>query len=289
MQKVLILSSLALGDCVSCTLTLANNLAKTHQVYCITNTTTAYKLFREIPCFYCVIQSDNHRIEESYVDQKFVDVHVEKYTDLAKQFSLYDKVYLSRVSYYNHFIEFIEPSLIANLVHPIKYDFESQPPKTRSEMTSCYFGFTETDHSININWYKHHYHDFKCLNNTVLFNGLSDQPNRTYARRDEVVQILKSSGFDVRQLDLSVDIRTNIHLINQAPYILTTDTSTFWLAKSLGKSPYVFISNSMYKNSVIQQLLGSKNIIENKGDMNKTEPQEIVSGFLAALRSKLLV
>ena len=95
------------------------------------------------------------------------------------------------------------------------------------------------DWSVDIDWYKEYYKDFKCDDHTVVLNCCSFEECRTYKKQHELKQIFTSNGFDVRDVDFELDIRTNMHLMHQAKYIVTTDTATYWMAKSLGKEPYM--------------------------------------------------
>ena len=87
-------------------------------------------------------------------------------------------------------------------------------------------------------------------------------------------------------MDFSLDIRTNLHLINQVKAILTVDTSTLWLAKALGKEPYVFFGDLLliYKGvgGDPDEMLGVKNLIPNTcGDVNDIIANDIVYNFLS--------
>ena len=289
MEKILLLSHFALGDCAACTVALAKNLSKTSQVFCVTSTQLQYRYLREMPYFHSVIQSENHRPDKQlYPDvtsNEFIDLHTEKYTDLAKIFILYDKVYITRLSFYKQIHKYVDSKLLTNVVAPTT---EKHIGQYRPLIYVGYFGFTEFDFSVDINWYSRYYFDFKCGNNTVLVNGLSDSTLRSYKRTSEVIDLLKSLNFDVRVFDIKTDIRKNLHLINQAKYILTTDTSTLWLAKALHKTPFVFMSNNEYPNETIQKLLGTKNIVPCR-DIDEIEPEEIVQGFLRSIKRQSLM
>ena len=84
-------------------------------------------------------------------------------------------------------------------------------------------------------------------------------------------------------------------MLDQVSHVLTTDTSSFWMAKALKKEPYVFMSKG--KNLInppnLQELkLGTNNILKNwRYEMSDITPEEIVESFIYSIkkRSTLLI
>ena len=195
-------------------------------------------------------------------------------------FCFYDSVFVPQMQLYGRLHKFVDKSLLTNIIaRPSVYSYY------RPAFALKIFGFPEENHNIDldISCFSNYYKDFKCSENTVVLNGTSSSPSRTYNRIDEVSQILVSKGFDVRLIDFSDDIRTNLHLLHQAAHVITTDTSTFWAAKAIGKKPNVFMNPSNYQfDQNPEEMLGTNNMVENKhyDSLDDIKPESIVYGFL---------
>lgn len=259
MKSLILMDADAIGDHISHALTIARKINDKSDVYLLTSNTNGYKLLKQTPYFKSCILCDNMN--------KIGDL-----TNVANSFGLYDEVFIPMKRAWDNFKD------LPNITNVVKKDWIKEgyrPFKILKE-----YGFTDQfEVQLNIDWYKYFYEDFKCSSNTVLVNGTSHQSKRTYNNIKEVIKRLKD--FDVRTIDCNKDIRTNLHLINQCKYILTTDTSTLWIAKSLNKNPYVFLCNAEFDYN-LELALGVKNIINDNLclNINDISVDQIVDGFL---------
>lgn len=128
-----------------------------------------------------------------------------------------------------------------------------------------------------MSWFEHYYKDFKCGDNTVVFNPFALIYTRTYSCYKQVKSMLEYYGFDVRLIDFNEDIRTNIFLIKQAKYILTTDTSTLWIAKAISH-PHIYCFRTDL-GSFSEIKLGVPHLLQKKCYIDMISPEEIVQGF----------
>lgn len=266
-KSLIVMDSDAIGDHISHALTIAKSIQKTTKVYALLSNKHGYNLLRQTPYFESCILC-NHMMPNA---------SIEDITDVAKSFALYDDVYIPMKRAYDKF-KTVDPTLLKNVVKKTIIKEGYRPVKILKE-----YGLQPTsDVELKLNWYKDFYHDFQCNTNTILVNGESSQTKRNYNNIDQVIK--KLNQFDIRTIDCTKDIRTNLHLINQVKYVLTTDTSTLWIAKALSKSPYVFLCNAEFSYS-LPVALGVKNIIDdsNCSNINDISADQIVAGFLRSI------
>ena len=203
MEKTLILANNGIGNHICSTLVLAKALSRTSDVHGLFNRHEGYLLLRHTPYFKSCTLSRNMEYKTR-----------ESLTDLAKTFSLYDSVYIPLETLYYSIKELVDPLLTTNVVKRTGFP-ETYCPNHILDV----FGLQNSDISLNIDWYKDYYEYFYTKSNTVLINGTADNPIRIYKRINEVSDILRVA-FDMRFMDLSKDIRNNLHLINQAKWVV---------------------------------------------------------------------
>ena len=287
MKKALLLANTGLGDHVALTMPLAREIHKTHKVHCLTHNKHGYRIIRHLSCLESCIQTNNLSMDYLFgweLDEKLVS---EKLTDVARLFSNYDKVYVALQSLYERLYQYVDNNLLSNVVQRMSVISYYRPAFILKA-----HGFPEgdADRSLDINLFCNYYKDFNCNHKTIILNGQSSSPLRTYDRIKEVAKLLSSQNFDVRFMNENDDIRTNLHLLNQSKYVLTTDTSTYWLAKSIGKEPHVFLCKATYKQKEdAEEMLGTKNLVQNiHSSLNQISPEEIVEGFINRINVSLL-
>jgi hypothetical protein len=234
-----------------------------HQVDAFIGNEDAYKLLKPIPCF------DNlYHIN----DTLFCNVYHQ-----------YDKIYLI-TNWHNPAYYSIIPNVIPYNNWQIWYN-------TAQRLNAQGLTYNEDYCRINLNWYNDFLYDFKCNSNSVLLETISSRPNRTYAKMKELVHYLSLAGFDVRILNLENDIRTNLHLIDQVPYVLTTDTGLLWMTKAIGKSPHVYLSRgkdgNKFRFDKWENRLGVKNIVSWYDTLNEIPSEEIVQEFKSIVTNNL--
>lgn len=276
MGKILLLANRGLGDHVA-SLSVAKELSKKNNVHCVFSNRNGFNLLKQTPYFHnCTISKDAEVEFDSNGDMDLLKMQV-KMSRIVETFPLYDKVYVNRPGYLRGALRTIPTELQANVVVPhAPYNKNIFRPLAMAKE----FGFQTQDISLRMEWYEEYYQDFQCGENSVLLNCQSAYSNRTYVEKDAIKAILSDRGFDVRELDCATDIRTNIHLIDQVRHIVTTDTSTLWLAKSVGKQPYVFIPEHDIPIERMERILAVKNIVGRYRDINLIPPAEIVDGFV---------
>ena len=261
MNVLLVGPTYGIGDHITTTLIIARNLSATSRVHGLFFNTEGYHLMRQTPYFSsCILAKKTNCL------------------DIARSFCLYDKVIISQ-KVYQDFMG-VDVELLKNVTMHSDYEVNQYRPDRICQQ----YDVEDPNIDLDIKWFDEFYKDFQCTNKTILLNCKSIFSDRTYHRMEDVANLL-ASKFDVRLFDLSKDIRVNIHLINQARYVLTTDTSTYWIARALGKEPYVFLCPATYPNYSPEVALGTDNIVSNNhNDIDEIEPDEIVSGFLNRIR-----
>lgn len=261
-MKVLTCSDNALGNAISDLLPLLSIWKRRNAtIHGILRNKHAYRLFRETPYF--------DRILPLYDKD---DLWHDLIKDVPQWFEDYDKVYV-----------------VNNRQMPGVEKSEKVPVDYRPAMRVAEYGelFSPEDILLDINWYQKYYKDFKCHSKTVLLNTQSTSFHRCYTRplKEELAKL----GFDVREFNYRRDIRENLHLVHQAAHILTVDTSTMWLARTLGKVPYVFMARESGTLPAFgpntEKRHGLKNLIPWKENLNDTAPDFIASQFSGAIQT----
>jgi hypothetical protein len=248
-----------------------------NEIDCIFSNKHAYDLLKETPFFSNCILSNQTKVERLSSGEIDLDLMERKIKHLSSVFDNYDYLIINRPGSLRKTIEkFISRKQIKKLIQP-KYIYNKFV--YRPHAVCMEYGFPCVEINLKINWYKKNFYNFKCNKKTVLLNGESAYLDRTYLKISSVAEELSDLGFDVRYFDFSENICKNMHLIDQAAFVLTTETSTIWLAKALGKNPYVFLSSSNQPINQLEKILNSKNIIENFDNLNDVSPQNIVFNF----------
>ncbi len=282
MKKVMIWGHWGTGDHISVTLPLARTLARQGNiVHGVFHNLNAYRLMRETSCFDTCFMLPNYYAED-YEDEFSMS---QTFSDMAQLFPRYEAVYATSHAVYHLIREVADTSLLSNFVK-LNYADSTTSTVSRTKFTLGEFGQEGCDEDIklDIDMYKDYYLDFDCKGNSVLLNSVAKGTFRTYHRHNEVKETLLREGFDVKELDYNVDIRKNMHLVHQVKYILTTDTVVVWMAKALGKTPYVFLSEGMGRFGPSKEFdLGVSNIVSWYHNINQIPPQEIVDGFIKAI------
>lgn len=280
MVKILLLANKGLGDHIV-SLPVAKELSENNQVHCVFSNPNGFNLLKQTPYFRTSSISQDTQIEFNSNGEVDLPKMKVKLSRLVETFSSYDKVYVNRPGYLRTLLQSLPARLQKNVIVPFStYNKNIFRPLAMANE----FGFQSQDISLKCEWYKDYYHDFKCCKNSVLLNCNSSYGNRTYINKNAIKRILEDNGFDVRELDYSIDIRTNIHLFYQISHVITTDTSTLWLTKAVGKQPYVFIAEQDISIERMEIILSVKNIVGRYKDINSIPPNEIVNGFLRAFR-----
>ena len=275
-KKILLLANRGLGDHVS-SIVIAKNLSKGNYLHGIFSNLHGFNLIKQTPYLssYSLLDVNIEFLPSGDVD--FTKMK-KKLSPIVEIFPLYEEVYVCRPGFLRSILKMFPINLQKNVVTPFaNYNKNIFRPLAMANE----FGFKTKDISLNIEWYKDYYHDFKCDKNSILLNCDSTYMNRTYIEKKSIKKELEKIGFDVREFDYSSDIRSNIHLIHQVEHIITTDTSTLWLAKALNKQPHVFLAANDLPIKKMEVILDVKNIISKKyKEINLIPPIEIVNGFL---------
>ena len=266
-MKILIICPIHLGDNISDTLPLAYSL-KNKNPSCVIDTLvfnkTAYYILKHTPYFNDHIVGKN--IYENISRGVFPnDIDFVKEHEIL--FKNYDQIYClgKGIQKRCRDAKFIINNLVERKTLPHNYTPYLVLESYDMPLTNPY---------LDIKWYDEFFVDFKCSTSTVVLNCESVQPRKNYNKQNRIIDLL--SEYDVRVIDTKVDIRTNIHLINQSPYVLTTDTSTLWIAKCLNKQPHVFFAGDV-KFSEIE--LGLPNLVSSHKHVNDIPPEESVNSF----------
>lgn len=285
MKKALIIGQFGLGDTISNTLPLVQVL-KNHGylVHGLFHNINSYHLMRETPYFDACILLASFYSATSYNMVGFKEM----FKDVANIFSEYNKIYIQGGDIHEFMQKNIDDKLKENIVFHLKTAFNYRPIE---QLEKYGFIFKDSYLFLDAGWYNKHWRDFNCQQNTVLFNTQSSQHVRNYPKRKEVINLLTQKGFDVRQFDYKEDIRVNLHLLNQANYVLTTDTSSYWIAKALKKEPHVFMSRGrdlIYSPEIQELKLQTRNILKEwKFEMSDIAPEEIVEEFIQSIKKDL--
>ena len=255
-MTVLLFGNKAIGDNISFVLPLYKYLSLSYTVDCILPNFEAFKLFSNIPFIKNLSLADN--------------LDGAEYT---KIFPNYDKVYLCSRGMYSRFANFGE-NICSDIKKETKINYWPHDIFDR-------FGFEYLSEYgvLDIDWYKDYYIDFNCSSKSVLLHTVASVESKSYNKKDELKSLLEKEGFEVFTIDLEMDIRSNLHLINQVKYILTVDTSVVWMAFALGKEPFVF----MYRKEYTEGLLGLKNLVPWYSTLNEIPPDVIANCFLGRL------
>ncbi len=275
-MKVLVFGQNAIGDHISNVLSIGRALYEAgHEVDGVFYNIHGYQLLRETPYFNaCVLLNDRSK-----------DV----FRDIAKWFSEYDKVYISSDKDDDLFWMWVESHLLENvvahkLVEPITPVERFRPILKLEELWLEYQpGYI----NLQINWYQDYYENFQCGANSVLLSHTSKELHKSYSHVNDLRDLLTEAGFDVRFVDITKDVRTNMHLVHQVAHVLTVDTFILWAAKSIGKEPYIFIDQGENgRRRVYESRLGARNIVPWYDKMDDIPPEVIAEGFINAIKER---
>lgn len=259
-MKVLVVGRTEIGDTISNTLPIIRVLKEQgHTIHFVGQTLTTLRLILNFPYVdYCWPVCDK--------------------ADLPNIIEPYDIVYTCAGAVLE---------VIGSFENVVK--FQESPEifyRPEKQLANIGLKFRDELRLIDLAWYRDYYKDFECKSNSVLLNCESDGLSRVYRKGAELKVYLEDKGFDVREFDTSIDIRTNLHLVHQAPYILTVDTSTLWMARALAKEPYMILSEDAYPKEVYRQRLRCENIVPWRTHLNKLQAEEIANCFEKAVKAR---
>jgi hypothetical protein len=275
-MKSLLLGQYGIGDHLSNILPMARALSRRGDiVHGVLHNLHGYRLMRETPFFDSLTRLPHC----DYEDQASM---IGVLGELAGTFPHYDRVYATSDALREFVRETVDARWLANLVDPNpSIDVNQYRPVYQLSR----FGVAYEDgwDRVAIDWYREFHRDFQCGPTSILLNLRSSRRERSYGRAAEVRALLESRGFDVREPDAQVDIRTNMHLVHQCRSVLTTDTATFWMARSLGRPVSVVLGGSCCSPGEEERRLGSLNLVSHAFcGMDAIPPMAIVERFLAA-------
>jgi hypothetical protein len=201
--------------------------------------------------------------------------------DLKTKILKYDKVV---IGYDSHFVGVFKRAIPPGptVLHPIRF-LNSNWAGDRYKPIKYFeeIGYTYDDRLLNfdINLLKKFYVDSHCGPKSLLLNCKSSDKCRTYLNHEKLRHLLEKEGFDVREQNPQRPLAENFHLVNQCKYILSVDTSTIWVAKCLGKTPFVILSGQncthVALNTLPEQFPYEL--------INEIPPEEIVRKFLLSI------
>lgn len=266
-MKVLVFGQDAIGDHISNVLPTAKALHEVgHKVDGVFHNLHGYRLMRETPYFETCLML-NGRSEDGF-------------RDIVEWFAEYDSVYICSKKDYDLIHMWADPK---NVV-PRK-DIEEVLYQPASKLKELGLEYQEGFIDLNIDWYQEHYENFNCSNSSVLLSCTS-KPYKSYNRVDELKNLLESKGFDVRIPDITKDVRTNMHLVNQVGYVIAIDSFLMWAAQSLGKPTYLIIHQGKDKHRRSWEVRsGIKNIAPWYDTMDDIPPEVIVENFINSIKS----
>jgi len=275
MKNVLILSEASIGDSIVSTLPMVKYLKKEGcKVHVHLASDVSWKLMSEVP-FIDVITRTSTGYKAGCHHPPSMELTIDDEPKLLIE--SYDVVYMRDCQYM--YERYFNINLNKSLV--VKYNCGYYATLYRPEFIFNQLGFKDYDISISIDWYNRFHKNFNLPNNSLLLNTKSNDMARSYYRKIELKERLKNHNFNVIEIDENKDVRENLHLINQVRYILTVDTGVLWLAKSLGKTPYLIIPKHAYFNKLnYERLLGVK-------ALNSLTPKNIVDDFLFLTKNNI--
>ena len=271
--RALLIASGGIGDFFSSIIPLAKEIEKKYELHCLCYNEDGHKILSCLPYFKSNLLISNIGFRKKEPD---LNIAEKSLTSVAKMFKNYDFVYIPFNILEKRFYQLVDASLLSKVVLQKTTSSQYQPC-----LICNAYGFYEADLSLDIDFFNHYYHKFNISANSVLVNGASNSIRKNYDRTAKLKELLSKKGFNAISLDLTKDIRENIHLIHQVKHILTTDTSTLWIAKALSKEPDVFFANTYPDGIEPEKMLRCKNLIKKLyTNINEIDPEEIVAEFI---------
>ena len=255
MSNILIITRGTLGDTITGTVLVINHNKKnvidilfTKKKY---RTTKIKQLIEKIPYVNSIFEFN----ENISINYDLIYIPVEYKEEWIKLKGTYEN---QVIQHYNLFIKdfrFFRLEAIAKQLNIDNYNIE-----------------------ISIDWYNEFYKNYNFSKKSLLLNTKSTSMNRNYYHKMELKQELTNCGFNVIEINNDKNICENLHVLNQVKYIITVDTGLLWLAKSLGKKPFIIIPEHDYDNRFnYGKLLGVK-------VLNGRTVKEIVEDFLCSIK-----
>ena len=264
-MKILMLGSNPIGDNLAYILPMSAVIHQEgHELDCMMPNKQIFNLFSDMPYF-------TNLIQVPIIGHKASEERIREFVEFLPQ---YDKVFVCSRGVYVRIRQIVGEELMKNIDPRIEPESETDfwPIEILGRFGIKYkYSYSRLD----MNWYKPFYHDFGCKSNSVLVNTKSNVAVRTYNKGDELKWLLKKSGYDIYEVDVNQDIRYNLHLVNQVRHVLTVDTGTFWMAKSLGKEIHTF-----FHRRFTEDLLGQKSLVPLQPSLSDISPQVIVDYFV---------
>ena len=283
-KPALVIGEESIGDELSTTLPLVRALKDAgNVVHLLSLNLNNYRLMRVVPEVDVCLLLGNFLSGQSTDN----DTMVEVVGDVAKLYPGYSAVYTCESYIHSYLQKYVDLALLANLVKPA--ETSSDCFRSVHQLSKIGLTFKEEYLRLHIDLFQSHKTNFKCSPLSVLWSHKSNAELRNYSRHEEVTALLTDAGFEVHTLDLKRDIRTNMHLLQQVRYVLTTDTGALWMSRALGKEPYVFLSEGRgrYDKNWIEKYYATNNILGRwAADLDEVAPAEICSAFIKAVESR---
>ena len=276
-MNLLIVDHFCIGDHVALVMPFCKSFYEQgHKIDCMVSNENVMKLMSHMPYFRNLIPQDP-------------SIELDALKERSKLFPQYDKVYIFSRDIYKKTISVADPEVMKNVDPRILPESETDywPVELFNRFQMEYKPYYIL---LDLDWYKDYYRNFECKRNSVLLNTQARLAFRTYNKREEVKAGLIKHGFEVREIDTTVDIRTNLFLINQVKHIITVDTSVFWMARSLGKSPYCFFHQDPDGYRQFSSImLNVTNLVPWYDYLNDIPPEVIVDCFVEKVKTTLLI
>jgi hypothetical protein len=259
MSNVLILSEGAIGDTIAFTVPIAKYLKeKGDTVHGCFTSQNSFRLMKEVPYFDSTFKNDSA-------------------ADIST--SMYDIIYIRDCR--NIFNDFSNLDLKKSKI--IKYAPDNVASMNRLKSMSNQLEIEDYDIQISINWYKKFYKNFNLSKKTILLNVKSTSTKRCYYSKYELIELFKKNNFNVVEIDVNKNICENLHLIDQAKYIITVDTGVLWLAKALNKKHYLIVPpHSVANRFSAEIILGTKSL-------NSKTAKDVVEDFLFLIKQHTFI
>jgi hypothetical protein len=262
MSNVLILTRGALGDTIAGTVLVINHNKKNVIDILLPKknyrTMKIKQLIEKIPYVNSIFEFDEFDKNTS-INYNLIYIPVEYKEEWIKLKGVYENQVMQHYNLFVKDFRFFRLEAIARQLNINNYNIE-----------------------ISIDWYNEFYKNYNLSKKSLLLNTkCCNHMNRNYYHEMELKQELTNCGFNVIEMNNDKNICENLHIINQVKYIITVDTGLLWLAKSLGKKPFMIIPEHDYDNRFnYGKLLGVK-------VLNGRTPKEIVEDFLCS--TKILI
>ena len=193
----------------------------------------------------------------------------------------YDLIYIPKDQVARHYNFFPTIKFLKNVIMIRKFSKNNLPTHDlicyTPEAIAKLLNIDNYNIKISIDWYNEFYKNYNFSKKSLLLNTKSTSMNRNYYHKMELKQELTNCGFNVIEINNDKNICENLHVLNQVKYIITVDTGVFWLAKSLGKKPFMIIPEHNYDNRFVIEKSREAKVLNGK------TVKEIVEDFLCSI------